>query len=200
MADLPSATELANLAAVLAPGIIILGIRSRFKEGPPTELKDSLVSYAVTSTAYYAAAFPVFHADNGVELWDWLWRLLQYFLIPGVVALGVVALEQGGWLYKAAKKLGFKLTHHIPAAWDYAFSGLRTGTYVLVKLTDGTQYAGKMGKQSFASSASAERDLYIEEVWSVRDQGSWALVQPKRSVLLCGKDIRWVEIFERSSG
>lgn len=195
MAELPSSSEIARLAAVLAPGIVILGIRSRFREGPPVELKDSLVAYAVTSAAYYAVAFPLFHADGGLILWAWLWRLLQFFALPVLIGFGVVAFDQRGWLYKIAKRLNLRLTHHIPAAWDYAFSSLRTGTYVLVKLTDGTQYAGKMGKQSF----EAERDLYIEEVWSVPEQGSWTIVQPKRSVLLCGKDIRWVEVFERSS-
>lgn len=198
MADLPSASEITSLAAALAPGIIILGIRSRYREGPPVELKDSLVAYAVTSTAYYAAAYPLFYAENGVELWPWLWRLLQFFLLPIAVAFAVVEFDQRGLFYKLSQKLELRTTHHIPAAWDYAFSRIRRGTYVLVKLTDGTQYGGKMGRNSFASSAVGERDLYIEEVWSVPDDAPWTLVQPKRSVLLCGKDIKWVEIFERT--
>jgi hypothetical protein len=87
----------------------------------------------------------------------------------------------------------------MPAAWDYAFSRIVQGTYVLVKLRDGTLYAGLMGKQSFASTATEERDLYLEEVWHIPENGPWTRTEPKRSVLLCGRDITWVEIFERNA-
>jgi hypothetical protein len=110
----------------------------------------------------------------------------------------IVALDQSNLFYKAARKLKLRTTHHIPAAWDYAFSQIVKGTFVLARLADGTRYAGIMGKGSFASSATAERDLYIEEVWVIKKDGPWTPMEPKRSVLLCGKDIKWVEIFNRS--
>ena len=198
MPEIPSASELTSLASLLAPGFIILGIRARFKEGPIPELKDKVLSYAVASTAYYAAASPLFHANNGLLIPPWLWQLIQFFALPVLVGTIIVFVDQSEVFYKWSSKFGLKLTHHIPAAWDFAFSKIRKGTYVLVKLNDGTRYAGVMGRMSFASSASAERDLFIEEVWSVEKQGSWKVVEPRRSVLLCGKDIRWVEIFKRS--
>lgn len=198
MASLPSASEVTSLVAVLAPGLVILGIRTRFREGPPVDLKDRLIAYAVASSAYYALAHPLFHAENGIQLPLWLWQLLLYFIVPAVVGLAVVAIDRSEYFYWAARKLKLRTTHHIPAAWDYAFSKIVKGTFVLVRLNDGTRYAGVMGKESFASSATAERDLYIEEVWSVPKQGNWERIEPVRAVLLCGKDIKWVEIFRRS--
>lgn len=196
--ELPKASEITALSGLLAPGLIILGIRNRFRVGSKTDLKDNLIAYAVASVAYYAAAYPIFHADGGVRLASWLWQLLQFFIAPVFVGVFAAYLDQSELFYKVANRLRLKSSHHIPAAWDYAFSSLRRGTYVLVKLSDGTLYAGLMGKESFASSATEERDLLIQEVFTIQDGKPWTLAEPRRSVLLCGKDIRWIEFITRS--
>jgi hypothetical protein len=197
MFDLPTTSQVAGVVALLAPGLIILLIRSRFKGGAVPGFQDQLLAYAVASAAYYAGAYPLFHATHGVKLPPWLWQLLLYFVLPCIVAVAIVLLDQSELFYRACRRIGLRLTHHVPAAWDYAFSQMIKGTYVLVKLQDGTEYAGLMGKGSFASTATEERDLYIEQVWQIEESGPWKRVEPKRSVLLCGRDIRWVEIFER---
>lgn len=199
MPELPNASEIMRLVGLLAPGLIILAIRGRFKGGAVPSFQDQVIAYAVTSAAYYAAAFPIFHAHNGVQIWEWAWQLLQYFALPCLVGMLVVFIDQSELFYRICKRLRLRLTHHMPAAWDYAFSRMIQGTYVLVKLRDGTLYAGLMGKHSFASTATEERDLYLEEVWSIEDKGPWKRTTPKRSVLLCGRDITWVEIFERNT-
>ncbi|MFN3775269.1 DUF6338 family protein [Sphingomonas parapaucimobilis] len=195
MADLPSAAELTKIATLLVPGLIILGIRTRFKEGAVAELKDRVVGYGVASATYYAVVAPLFHLSWGVELTPWLWALSHYYITPLFIGLAIVWFDQSEWFYTICSKAGFRLAHHIPAAWDYAFSKLSRGTFVWVKLNSGTEYAGKMGRSSFASSSTAERDLYLEEVWTIEDNGPWKRKEPKRGVLLCGKDIQRVEIF-----
>lgn len=199
MPELPSASQITSVVALLAPGLIILVIRNRFKGGPVATLQDQLLAYAVASGAYYAAAFPLFHVQDGLVLPSWAWQLLQYFLLPAIVGVAIAFFDQSEAFYAACRRVGLRPTHHMPAAWDYAFSRIVQGTYVLVKLQDGTLYAGLMGKHSFASTATAERDLYLEQVWSIEEKGPWKLVKPKRGVLLCGRDIRWVEIFERNA-
>jgi hypothetical protein len=53
-----------------------------------------------------------------------------------------------------------------------------------------------MGRSSFASSSTSERDLYLEEVWEMHGANKpWTRLEPVRGVLLCGKDIQRVEIF-----
>jgi hypothetical protein len=195
MPDFPTAKEVTSLAMLLAPGLLILGIRARFKEGAVPELKDRLVSYAVASTAYYAVVAPLFYVTSGVALPEWLWASLHYFLVPCTLGMAIVIFDQKEWFYKVSAHLGLRLAHHIPAAWDYAFSKLGRGTFIWVKLNNGTEYAGKMGRYSFASSSTAERDLYLEEVWTINEKGPWTRLEPVRGVLLCGKDIQRVEIF-----
>lgn len=197
MADLPSASEIAALASLIAPGLIILGIRGRFRNAGDSDLKDKIIAYAVASAAYYAGVYPIFHVTGGIALPVWLWKFLQYFLVPIIVAVAVIFFDQGGFFYKFCTKFGLRISHHIPSAWDFAFSQLVKGTFVLVKLNDGTLYGGLMGRQSFASSSAGERDLYIQEVWTIHESKAWVITDPPRSVLLCGRDIRWVEIFHR---
>lgn len=144
MAELPSATELSNIATLLAPGLIILGIRTRFKEGAVPALKDRVIGYAVASAGYYAAVAPLFHVSWGVSLSAWFWGLCQFFAVPCLIGAAIVWFDQSEWFYRLCSKAGFRLAHHIPAAWDYAFSKVVKGTFVWVKLTNGTEYAGVM--------------------------------------------------------
>jgi hypothetical protein len=96
---------------------------------------------------------------------------------------------------RLANIAGLGLAHPTAAAWDYAFGNIRTGTFVLITLNDGSEVAGLIGASSFASSSREERDLLLEQVWSIDAQGKWNQATPARSILLCGKDIRHVEIF-----
>lgn len=180
---------------LIAPGLIILGIRSRFRVGYALDFKEKSASYAATSAAYLAAMFPVFHAHNGFQIWPWLWQLSFYFLVPTIIGISIVIIDKSEWFYKLCKRLNLRPSHHIPAAWDFAFSGISRGTYVLVRLTNGKLIAGLMGSRSFASSAREERDLLIQEVWDIPEQGTWKRLEPARAILICGKDIQSVELF-----
>lgn len=197
MSDLPTAAELTGLASMLAPGLIIIGLRTRFQNGSLPDLKDQIIGYAVASTAYYAAATPLFGVSRGIALPPWAWQSCQYFLLPCLIGFAVARFDRTEWLYRACARSGLRLSYHIPAAWDYAFTKLTKGAFVLVRLTDGTLYAGKLASRSFASSSADERDLYLEEVWDA-EAVPWTQVTPRRGVLLCGKDIKWIEIFERT--
>ena len=195
MADLLSLVDIPKAAGLVAPGLIILGIRSRFRVGIAPDLKEKTASYAVTSAAYLAGMYPLFNVHNGLRIWPWLWQLQLFFVIPVVIGLAVVVIDRSEWFYKLCRRLNLKPSHHIPAAWDFAFSGMSRGTYVLVRLANGKSIAGLMGSRSFASSAREERDLLIQEVWDIPEKGTWKRLEPARAILICGKDIQSVELF-----
>ena len=206
MAELPSAADLTGLASLLAPGFIILAVRTRYKGGDLPDWKEGLMAYGIASTAYYAAVAPLFDVKPGHMLpgwlWGaslpvWVWGFLQFFLLPCAIAMAIVVFDQREWFYSINDHFKLRLAHHIPAAWDYAFGNLRDARYVIVKLNDGTKYAGKYGRASFASSNREERDLLLDEVWKLNETGDWAVIEPKRAVLLCGRDISWVEILTK---
>lgn len=195
MADLPSAANIKELVSLFAPGMILLWARSRVKAGPTPELQERLIGYAAASTAYFAAISPLFYIENATKLPSWLWTVLHYALVPLIIGWALAYISQNEWEYKIARFLKLNFSHHIPAAWDYTFSQMPGTTYLLVTLKDGAQVGGLMDTSSFASSSKDERDLLIEEVWTV-EQNEWKRAVPPRSVLLCGGDITYIEIFK----
>jgi Family of unknown function (DUF6338) len=68
--------------------------------------------------------------------------------------------------------------------------------FLMVTLTSDERIAGFFGIRSFASSDPGERDLYLEEEYTVSDDGSWESRSDKVGVLIPGKEIRYVEFWE----
>ncbi|MES2443517.1 MAG: DUF6338 family protein [Pseudomonadota bacterium] len=195
MADLPTALEITSLVSLLAPGLIISTIRDRAITGSTPDIKERLISYGIISVGYFAAVSPLFHVSAGVTLPRWLWSFLQFFSIPVLVGIALAYIYQWKWSYRIADKFGLRLAHHIPAAWDYLFGSIPAGTFVLVKLKDGTEVPGRMGPNAFASSSKEERDLLIDELYEIDGAGTWLPVSPPRHILLCGNDIRHIEVY-----
>lgn len=191
------ALNVENLKAViaaLAPGLIILGIRQRFIAAPQPSFQDRALAYAGVSAIYYAMAHQfVAFCEAKLHVPPWTGDALEYVVLPALVGLLLGFTSANDVVDSALRKFGLAPIHQIPAAWDYAFSRLRGNTFVLVTLNDGSQVAGFFGKQSFASSSDKERDLLIEDVWVVNTRGPWTKPATEKSILLCGKDIRFVE-------
>lgn len=193
--ELLDADKIKALLAVLAPGFLILWVRQWFVAGPAPSLKDRLLAYAGVSTVYYAVSVPSF--AYVVAKWGWpIWLAdgAQYALVPLFVGSLLALSAANDWVGNAIRKAGLSPNHHSPTAWDYAFSRIRGEIYVAVTLTDGSQVYGRYGQGSFASSSSTERDLLIEEVWDVDKNHNWTKPADPKAILLCGKDIRAVEL------
>ncbi len=193
--EFPSADDLKGLIAALAPGLIILGIRQAFMAGARPDLKDRVISYAAVSAIYYAVANPAFALfRDRFGLLVWPSDALEYVGLPLLIG-GLVALATAqDWASGLWRLVGIQPVHHVPTAWDYLFSRLPDETYILVTLSDGSQVAGLYGEGSFASSNDGERDLLISDVWEVT-HGKWTRSETPKSILLCGRDIRTVELF-----
>lgn len=83
----------------------------------------------------------------------------------------------------------------IPTAWDYVFRSLEGKTWTLVTLQDGRVVAGLFGPGSFASDTAGERDLFLEAVYTVGEDGLWSLSPYSRGILLKGEEIAHIEFF-----
>jgi hypothetical protein len=195
LAELPTVLQITSLASLLAPGLIISTIRDRAITGSTPDVKERLISYGIISVGYFAAISPLFHVERGVILSDWLWNFLQFFAVPVVLGIALAYVYQWRWSYRLAESFGLRLAHHIPAAWDYLFESIPAGTFILVRLNDGTEIPGRMGPNAFASSSKEERDLLIDELYEIDGSGDWQPVNPPRHILLCGKDIRHIEVY-----
>lgn len=187
------------LLALLAPGFIILWFRTRVVEGPTPDFKQQLFYFAVVSAAYYGFVGPLFHVGWGIQLPSWVWSLLLYVVVPTLGGIVIGWITERDLEYVWAEKLGMHFSHRIPTAWDFRFSRIPEGAFILVTLKDATTIAGRMAAGSFSASAKDGRDIYIKEVWEVPDSGEWRRLEPERGLLICGEEIRYVEFFGGSN-
>lgn len=88
------------------------------------------------------------------------------------------------------------VAHPTQKPWDYVFSK-RESYWVKVSLKDGTKLGGKYAEKSFASSAPAEEQIYLEESWTVNDKGG--LERPKNrtaGVIVLENEIAYIELMK----
>ena len=96
------------------------------------------------------------------------------------------------WLRESEK---FKNNIHHPTQkpWDYFFSQNKC-YWVKVILNDGNIVAGYFGLNSFASSAPAEEQIYLEQTWKLRDDGSFErAINNTAGVIILTSEISHIE-------
>ncbi len=152
------------------------------------------MNYAIISVAYTAVSYPLFHADGWLTLPSWLWQFSQYVLLPLLIGVALVFFDQSERFYKLTERMGLRPVHHTPTAWDFTFRNQKA-SFVLVHLTDGSEVAGAWTGGSFASSMAGDRDIYVDQMWTVED-GGWQSIDPPRSILICGGTIRMIEFID----
>lgn len=187
---------LKDILALLAPGFIILMVQEAHRIGPRDRLQQRLFSYAVASTAYFAAIAPVVRHTGEALSVPAVWvQVAEYAVLPAILGVVLAVCRSRRWLDKISRFMKLPPIHHIPTAWDWAFPLQRNGVFVIATLENGDRFAGPWTTAAFASSTNGERDLYIPEVWNAKEDGPWERFEPRRGILLCGKDIKTIEFF-----
>lgn len=86
--------------------------------------------------------------------------------------------------------------HPTQKPWDYVFSK-RESYWIKITLKNGTKLGGKYSGKSFASSAPADEQIYLEESWIVNDKGG--LERPKNrtaGVMVLENEIAYIELMK----
>lgn len=180
---------------VLVPGLVATYFRTQFLTGRSPPHSDALLNYLVLSATYYAIALPAVDYVLTFEEPGYAKTLVWFALIivgPAIfgTALGIAA--QIGIGRRLLNRIGLRPIHAMPTAWDWKFSGM-SEHWVMAVLKDDTKWAGYCGENSFMSSIPAERDLYIEAVYTVDAEAKW---HPKgSSVLISAGEVRTIEFW-----
>ncbi|MEJ0058172.1 MAG: DUF6338 family protein [Terricaulis sp.] len=175
MPNLGSPEAAYYLLALSVPAIVFLFVRIQFTHGRMPKAGDAALYYLAITAIYYGVAYPfvlLAIATPGNWFSWWLGWLSLAFLIPAV--LGAIAgwAAQRDLLYRALRAMGLKTVHMTPTAWEWRF-GQCPGEWVVVTLTNGNAYGAKCGSGSFISTEPSERDLYLECVYDIADDGTW---------------------------
>lgn len=206
----------------IVPGVIALSVRSKLITGRSPSTTENILTFLVLSLVYYSLTiFFIQAAFNVREPWFaraaiWICLLLVGPAIFGFI-LGVAAQKEWfssilehvigaaanyRWTSWIANKLDLSVIHVIPAAWDWRFSKIsRSGSFIMVTFVSGEVVAGYFGSESFASSDTGERDLYIEEEYTISAEGKWEPRTPEKvGILIPVKEIKHIEFWQPNKG
>lgn len=184
----------------IVPGFVIFYVRSNFITGRRPSHSENIITYLVLSVIYYGLTIPFI--DQALTIREpWIARAFVWIALtligPACLGLFLGAAAQKEWTNWVADKLNLSPVHVIPAEWDWRFAKIpRGGLFVMVTLISDERVAGFFGTASFASSDSTERDLYIEEEYTVTDDGQWEPRPTKVGILIPVKEIRYIEFWE----
>jgi len=195
-------TETLYLAlGFVVPGLVIFYVRSMFITGRRPTHSENVLTYLVLSAVYYALTIHFIEKILAVEE-PWTARAAIWVVLtivgPALLGLLLGMSTQRQYAKRIADRLNLTLVHVIPAAWDWRFSSLpRGGLFVMVTLKGDQTVAGFFGRNSFASSDTGERDIYIEEEYDVAETGEWMPRSAQVGIFIPASEIRYIEFWER---
>lgn len=157
-------------------------------------LSLSCINYAVWSWLLYI----LYHYNTAAEypiLCGIIWGCI-IFISPILVSLAILMLNKYEILRKISRLLGLNMIDPIPTAWDYKFSKTEGSRWVILILQNDQRYGGLWGSNSFASSEAGERDIFLEEAYTIKEDGTWEKIANTDGFLVKGEQIRSVHFFK----
>lgn len=200
MPDFKGVENFHLILTFIVPGVIALFVRSKFITGRTPSLSENILAFLVLSLVYYSLTVPFLEWALSVRD-PWLARAAVWISLvlagPAIFGFVLGIAAQKEWAAWIADKWNINIVHVIPTAWDWRFSKTaRGGMFIMVTLKSGEQVAGLFGSNSFASSDSEERDLYIEEEYNVDGNGQWQARQERVGVLISQEEIKFIEFWQ----
>lgn len=183
----------------LLPGFIIKSVMDTLI--PPVKFNEtkyflsclfySIINCAICSWIYILLL-------NNFEMQSvWFWILLVVITIIAaiVVALCISVIKQKNIVGCIFSKFNINSINYVPTAWDFYFSK-QNESWVIVTLKSEKTIYGKYSVNSFASSDSEERDLYIEQTYKYIEEQPWGVDNTSNGILISKDEIETIEFLK----
>lgn len=145
----------------------------------------SCVNYGLLSVPIYLVE--KYQINNNHPNLYFLFYSIVIFIFPIILVVAWKKIRELDCIQKF-------VPHPTQKPWDYVFSKRKT-YWVIVTLKNGEKIAGMYGLKSFASSAPAEEQLYLEEHWLLNEDGGFDRQAEQTSgIIILSSEIRSVEL------
>jgi len=191
--DIWEADKLILFIAFVIPGFISIKAYQLLFPGVTVPTTDQLIDAVAYSSINYALLiFPILGVEKSSlkEVHPTLYYIF-YLFVFFIAPIAWVLI----WRFLRTRKF-FKRNAPHPTAkpWDYVFSQGKP-YWAKVHLKDGTIIAGRYAEKSFASSAPAQEQIYLEETWVINEKGGFE--RPKNNtegVIILSSEISHLEL------
>lgn len=193
--DIWQSDKLAIFLLFVVPGFISIKCYQLAFPGTVRATSEQLIDAVAYSSINYALLFvPVMLVERsslavGSPLTYYLFYFFAIFIAP---ILWVVIWK----LMRASSLMQRTAPHPTAKPWDFVFQQ-RKSYWVKVTLSNGSVIGGRYAGISFASSAPAPEQIYLEECWVLGEKGQFVRKKNQTAgVLILSKDISHIELRE----
>ncbi len=176
-----------GFVAMKAHDLVVPTARRNFGESIIEVISYSMVNLALLFWAVSLLHSGEFSHDHAAQYFLGMFFVL--FVAPAGWALLTLVIRRSKLFRR------FVLQPH-PTAWD-AFFYERERLAVLCHLKDGSTIGGVYSSRSHTAHFPHPQDIYIEEMWTVNEEGRFAeMVPDSRGLLVRADECRFMQFFE----
>lgn len=197
--DIWEGNKLALFIAFVVPGFISLKTYELlFPSARKPSAQQLIDAIAYSSINYALLLWPIYEVEaHGVRT-----SYPGAYVVFCVFVL-LIAPVLWAWIYGKIRATQFSqatLPHPGGKPWDYVF-GQRRGFWIIVSLKDGSRLGGLYDSRSFASSAPAPEQLYLQETWEINADGGFERCRTDSAgIIILASDIMTIELFNVING
>ncbi|MDR0997366.1 MAG: DUF6338 family protein, partial [Zoogloeaceae bacterium] len=173
------------------PGAIGLATYNLLNPGSQKNSGQILIDAVTYSLFNYAILLgPIYWAESSQwkENCPVIYVMFYVFVLLGAPVIEALAIEK----FRKTETGQRFMPHPTLKAWDYVFSQ-RKEYWVVVSMKNGNKIAGYYGPDSFASSAPAQEQIYLERSWVIDDEGFDREKNHTAGVMIVSSDIEKIE-------
>jgi len=179
--------------AFVIPGFISIKSYELLFPGASRSSSEQLIdAIAYSSINYALLALPIFAIENSSlkEECSWLYFGFYAFVLFVAPIVWVVI-----WKHLRTREIFQKnAPHPTGKPWDFVFAQ-RKPYWVKVTFKNGSIIGGRYAENSFASSAPAEEQIYLEETWILNDKGGFERKKNDTAgVIILSSEISHIEL------
>ncbi len=191
--DIWETDKLVLFIAFVVPGFVSIKAYQLAFPGTERSISDQLIDAIAYSSINYALLFiPIISIESGdlKETYRFLYYLFYVFVLFFAPIIWVLI-----WKHLRTRDFFQRNAPHPTAKpWDYVFAQ-RTPYWVKVTLNNGTVIAGRYADKSFASSAPAPEQIYLEETWVLNQNGGFVRAKNNTAgVIILSSEISHIEL------
>lgn len=184
----------------VVPGFIIYYIKAKFSPEKQENTANYVFRYMFYSSINFTLISPIiywavksrFYIDHPYRTAGF-WAIGMFFC-PIMLGVLIGIANQKEWDKRILNRFNINPVHRIPTAWDYKFSTIEEHSWIIVTTKDDKKIMGLYSSNSFSSSETGERDLYLEKQY-IRNKydDEWVELPNSKGVLIKADQIKFLE-------